>query len=391
MLISFLTALRCAGLKPGVGEFLQLLAGLRAGIARGSIDEFHAFARMVLVKDETRFDLFDRVFGAWIGGIEATTGDAFASLPDDWLRQQAQLVLSDAEKAQIESLGGWEALLRTLNERLAEQRDRHSGGNRWIGTAGTSPFGNAGYNPEGVRIGGHGREKRAVKVWERREYRNLDDQVQLGTRNIALALRKLRRFAREGAAESLDLPATIDGTARAGGMLDLHFQPERRNAIKILLLLDIGGSMDEHVRMCEELFSAARSQFRHLQHFYFHNCLYERVWSDNRRRWNEWLPLPEVLHKYPADWRVVIVGDASMSPHEILVAGGSVEHMNEEPGAVWLARMLNVYQRAVWLNPVPQAHWEWTPSIGILRELMGERMFPLSLDGLERAIGKLKH
>ncbi len=391
VLVSFFSALRSAGLKPGVGEFLQLLGGLRAGIAHGSIDEFHAFSRTVLVKDETRFDLFDRVFGAWIGGIEAASGEAFATLPEDWLRQQAQLLLSDAEKARIESLGGWEELMRTLHERLAEQTDRHAGGNRWIGTAGTSPFGNAGYHPEGVRIGGQGRQKRAVKVWERREYRNLDDQVQLGTRNIALALRKLRRFAREGAAESLDLPSTIEGTARAGGMLDLKFQPERRNTIKILLLLDIGGSMDEHVRTCEELFSAARSEFRHLQHFYFHNCLYERVWSDNRRRWDQWLPLPDLLHKYPADWRVVIVGDASMSPHEILVAGGSVEHMNDEPGAVWLARLLGVYHRAVWLNPVPQAQWEWTPSIGILRELMGERMFPFSLDGLQRAIDKLKH
>jgi uncharacterized protein with von Willebrand factor type A (vWA) domain len=391
MLIRFFLALRSAGLKPGVGEFLQLLAALRAGLARGSIDEFHALARMALVKDETRFDLFDRVFGAWFAGAEALAPDLLAELPQDWLRREAELMLSDEEKARIESLGGWDELMRTLRERLDEQRERHQGGNRWIGTGGTSPFGNAGFNPEGVRIGGEGRQGRAVKVWERREYRNLDDQAPLGTRNIALALRKLRRFAREGVPELLDLPGTIEGTARSGGMLDLRFQAERRNAVKILLLLDIGGSMDEHVRLCESLFTAARSEFRHLEHFYFHNCLYERVWRDNRRRWSEWQPLPDLLHKYPADWRVVIVGDASMSPHEILVPGGSVEHHNEEPGAAWMQRLLAVYHRAVWLNPIPEAQWEWTPSIGILRELMGGRMFPLSLDGLDRAIARLKH
>jgi hypothetical protein len=242
-----------------------------------------------------------------------------------------------------------------------------------------------------VRIGGSGGQRRAVKVWERREYRNLDDQVLLGTRNIALALRKLRRFAREGVPDLLDLPGTIESTARAAGMLDLRFQAERRNAVKILLFLDIGGSMDEHVRTCEELFSAARSEFRHLEHFYFHNCLYEKVWRDNARRWHEWMALPDLLHRFPADWRVVIVGDASMSPHEILAAGGSVEHWNEEPGAIWLQRLLEVYHRAVWLNPVPEAQWEWTPSIGILRELLGGRMFPLSLDGLDRAIRRLRH
>jgi uncharacterized protein with von Willebrand factor type A (vWA) domain len=391
MLIRFFLALRSAGLTPGVGEFLQLLAALRAGLARGSIDEFHALARMALVKDETRFDLFDRVFGAWFAGVDALAPDLLADLPQDWLRRQAELLLSDEEKARIQSLGGWDELMRTLRERLEEQRERHQGGNRWIGTGGTSPFGNSGFNPEGVRIGGEGGQRRAVKVWERREYRNLDDQAQLGTRNIALALRKLRRFAREGVPELLDLPGTIEGTARSGGMLDLRFQPERRNAVKILLLLDIGGSMDEHVRLCESLFTAARSEFRHLEHFYFHNCLYERVWRDNRRRWSEWQPLPDLLHKYPADWRVVIVGDASMSPHEILVPGGSVEHHNEEPGAQWMQRLLAVYHRAVWLNPIAEAQWEWTPSIGILRELMGGRMFPLSLDGLDRAIARLKH
>jgi hypothetical protein len=391
VLIRFFLALRSAGLTPGVGEFLHLLAALRAGLADGSINQFHALARLSLVKDETRYDLFDRVFGAWFAGVETLAPDLLAQIPQDWLRAQAELLLSDDDKARIQSLGGWDELMRTLQQRLQEQQERHAGGQRWIGTGGTSPFGNSGYNPEGVRIGGSGGQRRAVKVWERREYRNLDDQVLLGTRNIALALRKLRRFAREGVPDLLDLPGTIESTARAAGMLDLRFQAERRNAVKILLFLDIGGSMDEHVRTCEELFSAARSEFRHLEHFYFHNCLYEKVWRDNNRRWHEWMALPDLLHRFPADWRVVIVGDASMSPHEILAAGGSVEHWNEEPGAIWLQRLLEVYHRAVWLNPVPEAQWEWTPSIGILRELLGGRMFPLSLDGLDRAIRRLRH
>jgi hypothetical protein len=390
MLIRFFLALRTAGLKPGVGEFLHLLAGLRAGLAEGTLEGFHALARTALVKDETKFDLFDRVFGAWFEGAGALAPELLAEIPQDWLRRQAELVHSDEEKARIESLGGWDALMQALRERLEQQQGRHEGGNRWIGTAGTSPFGHSGFNPEGVRIGGAGRQRRAVKVWDRREYRNLDDHAPLGTRQMALALRKLRRFAREGVPDRLDLPGTIDGTARQGGLLDLRFQPERRNAVKILLFLDIGGSMDEHVRVCESLFSAAKSEFRHLEHFYFHNCLYERVWRDNRRRWSEWTALPEILHKYPADWRVVIVGDASMSPHEVLVAGGSVEHFNEEPGALWMQRLLAVYHRAAWINPVPEDQWEWTPSIGILRELMGGRMFPLTLDGLDRAIARLK-
>ncbi|MFO0041137.1 MAG: vWA domain-containing protein [Pseudomonadota bacterium] len=390
MLIRFFLALRVAGLKPSVGEFLQLLAGLRAGLADGTPDGFHALARTALVKDETQFDLFDRVFGAWFAGAEALATDATTGIPQDWLRQQAELLLDDEDKARITTLGGWEALMQALRERIAEQQGRHEGGNRWIGTAGTSPFGNAGYNPEGVRIGGAGGQRRAVKMWQRREDRNLAEHAPLDARQLALALRKLRRFAREGVPDQLDLSGTIEGTARRGGLLDLRFQAERRNAVKLLLFLDIGGSMDEHVRACESLFSAARSEFRHLEHFYFHNCPYERVWRDNRRRWSEWTPLPEILHKYPADWRVVIVGDASMSPHEILAPGGSVEHFNDEPGAVWMQRLLAVYRRAAWINPVPEDQWEWTPSIALLRELMGGRMFPLTLDGLDRAIARLK-
>jgi uncharacterized protein with von Willebrand factor type A (vWA) domain len=390
MFVRFFLALRAAGLKPGVGELLTLVEAVKAGHASGSIDAFHTLARACLVKNEADYDRYDRAFAAWFDGVGGVLPDFLASVPADWLRPELLREFSDAERAAIEALGGWDVLMKTLAERMAEQQGRHQGGNRWIGTAGTSPFGNAGYNPEGVRIGGQGRQGRAVKVWEQRAFRNLDDQQQLGTRDIALALRRLRRFAREGAAEELDLDGTIEGTARNAGWLDLRFRPERHNAIKVLLLLDVGGSMDEHVRLCETLFSAARSEFKHLEHFYFHNCLYERVWRDNTRRWSEWQSTWDLLHRYPADWRVVFVGDASMSPHEIVVPGGSVEHHNEEAGAVWLGRALAQWPRVAWLNPVPEAHWEWTPSIGMVRELVGGRMFPLTLDGLTRATDSLR-
>jgi uncharacterized protein len=391
VLIRFFFALKAAGLKVSVTEFLSLLAALKAGFARLSLDEFHALARTCLVKDETQFDLYDRVFAQYVAGVESVAGDLLGAIPQEWLRREAELLLSDEEKALIRSLGGWDELMKTLRERMEEQRERHQGGSRWVGTGGTSPFGNSGFNPEGVRIGGSsGRQGRAVKIWEKREYRNLDDKLELGSRNIALALRKLRRFAREGAADELDLPGTIRDTARNAGLLEIKFRPERHNAVKVLLFLDIGGSMDEHVRTCEELFTAARAEFKHLQHFYFHNCVYERVWRDNARRYQQWTPLLDVLHKYPADYRVIFVGDASMSPHEILMAGGSIEHWNEEAGAVWMKRLLEVYHRAVWLNPIDESHWSYTPSIGVLRELMGERMFPLTLAGLGQAIDRLR-
>lgn len=390
MLIRFFLALKAAGLPVSLGELLSLMAALKAGLARMSLDEFHALARTCLVKDESKFDLYDRTFAQYLAGAQAATPGT-ASIPADWLTLQAELLLSEEEKARIAALGGLEELMRTLEERLREQRERHQGGSRWIGTAGTSPFGHGGFNPEGVRIGGTGRQGRAVKVWERRDYRNLDDQLELGTRNIALALRKLRRFAREGAAQELDLPGTIAGTAKNAGWLDLHFVPERHNAVKVLLFLDVGGSMDEHVRLCEELFSAARGEFKHLEHFYFHNCLYEKVWRDNRQRYQEWTSTWDLMHKYPADYRAIFVGDASMSPHEILMSGGSIEHWNEEAGQDWLRRVLGVYHRAVWLNPIPEANWYYTPSIQIVREIFGERMFPLTLDGLSRAIERLKH
>jgi hypothetical protein len=390
VLIRFFIALRAFGVRASLGEFLNLLAALRAGLARPSLEQFYTLARTLLVKDETQFDRYDRAFGAYFRGLDALPDEALAGLPAEWLRADAELLLSDEEKARVRALGGWEALLRTLADRLREQRERHQGGARWIGTAGTSPFGSAGYNPEGVRIGGRAREGRAAKVWERREYANLDDHVELGTRQFALALRKLRRFAREGAADELDLEATIDGTARRAGWLDLRFRPERHNAVKVLLFVDVGGSMDEHVALCEALFSAARGEFKHLEHFHFHNCVYERVWRDNARRWQEWTATHDLLHKYPADYRAIFVGDAAMSPHELLMPGGSIEHWNEEPGQAWIERVLAVYPRAVWLNPIAEERWDYTPSIGRIRELFGGRMYPLTLDGLGRAIARLR-
>jgi len=311
-----------------------------------------------------------------------------ADIPEDWLRLLTEKYLTDEEKTQVEALGGFDKLMETLKQRLEEQKERHQGGNRWIGTGGTSPFGHGGYNPEGVRIGGPGRHGRAVKVWEKREYRNLDDTVELGTRNIKVALRRLRRFAREGAAEELDIDGTIDGTARQG-WLDIQMRPERRNTIKVLLFLDVGGSMDGHIQLCEELFSAARTEFKNLEFFYFHNCLYEGVWKDNRRRHSERIPTWDLIHKYPGDWRAIFVGDATMSPYEVTMPGGSVEHWNEEAGAVWLKRAREQWDKSVWLNPVPERHWSYTPSVNLIGEVMEQRMFPLTLEGLERAMRTL--
>jgi uncharacterized protein len=390
LLIRFFLALRAAGLKASITEFLALLEALKSGFARASLEELHALARLVLVKDESRYDLYDRAFAAYFSGVDALAPELLAEIPQAWLAKQAELLLSDEEKARIAALGGWDALMRALAERLAEQRERHQGGSRFIGTAGTSPFGAYGYHPEGVRIGGVGRERSAVKVWERREFRDLDADEALSPRNLALALRRLRRFAREGAADELDLDGTIDGTARNAGWLDLKFRPERHNAVKVLLFLDIGGSMDEHVRACESLFGAARAEFKHLEHFYFHNCLYERVWKDNARRWSEPTPTDSILHKYASDYRVIFVGDASMSPHEITQPGGSIEHWNAESGEAWMRRVLAAYPRAVWLNPVDEASWTYTPSTEMIHALMDGRMFPLTLDGLSRAMDRLR-
>jgi uncharacterized protein with von Willebrand factor type A (vWA) domain len=403
VLIRFFLMLRTAGVPVTLTEFLALLEALSRGTvtfegsgAMGAIpsgeavEQFYFLARAILVKDERYFDRFDRAFAAHFKGAEAAFEALLASdVPADWLRNSLGLELSDEEKARIQSLGGWEALMQALRDRLAEQKSRHEGGNRWIGTGGTSPFGAHGYNPEGVHIGGSGGNRRAAKVWERREFANLDDAERLGRRNVKLALRRLRRFARQGAADVLDLEGTIDATARRAGLLDLCMVPERHNAVKVLLFLDVGGSMDEHVRTCEELFAAARSEFKHLEHYYFHNFVYESVWKDNRRRHGERTPLPQLMRTYGRDYRLVIVGDATMSPYEILQPGGSIEHWNEEPGAAWMKRLLGAYPRHAWLNPEPRDRWEFTPSISIARELVEDRMFPLTLAGLDRAMRSL--
>src|SRR2546425_357033 len=372
-----------------IKEWLTLLEAMQKDVISPSIDEFYYLSRTALVKDEQNFDKFDRAFGEYFKGIESIAGVEF-DVPLEWLLKQAELNLSPEEKAMIEALGGWEKLMEALKKRLEEQKGRHQGGNKWIGTAGTSPFGAYGYNPEGVRIGQDGsRNRSAVKVWDRREYRNLDDSVELGTRNIKVALRRLRKFAREGAPEELDLDTTIDRTARNAGYLDLAMRPERHNAVKVLMFLDIGGTMDDHIRLCEELFSAAKTEFKHLEYFYFHNCLYDHVWKDNLRRRSERTRTSDVMHKYGRDYKLVFVGDATMSPYEILQPGGSIEYSNDEAGAAWLKRMLEAYPRAAWLNPQPEEIWPYRQSIGIIREIMGGRMYPTTIAGLERAMRAL--
>ena len=394
MLIDFFLSLKQSGLPVSVKEYLTLCEAMQAGIAHGSVDDFYYLSRTCLVKDEANFDRFDRAFGTYFKGMESLD-DALArafkqEIPEEWLRKLAEKLLTDEEKAQVEALGGWDKLMETLRQRLQEQQGRHQGGNKWIGTAGTSPYGAYGYNPEGIRIGqDKSRNKSAVKVWDQREYRDYDSQVELGIRNIQLALRRLRKFARSGAEEELDLDHTISATARNAGYLDIKMIPERHNRVKVLLFLDVGGSMDEYVHRCEELFSAAKTEFKHLEYFYFHNFLYESVWRNNRLRHAEKFPTWDVLNKFGPDYKVIIVGDAAMSPYEILQAGGSVEHWNEEAGSVWLARITNAYKHAVWINPTPEEHWQWTQSVRITRELMEERMFPMSVEGLDRAMKAL--
>lgn len=387
MLIPFFTALKDAKVPVSMKEWLHLMEAMDKDVAGGRVEDFYHLSRAVLVKDEKHYDRFDQVFGKVFKGLEgAPTGeDLTTALPEDWLNLLNQKFLTDEEKAEIEALGGFDKLMETLKQRLEEQQKRHEGGSKWIGTGGTSPFGHGGYNPEGVRIGGPGKQGRAVKVWEKREYKNLDDTVELGTRNIKVALRRLRRFARQGAAEELDIDGTIDGTARQG-WLDIHMRPERRNTIKVILFLDVGGSMDGHIKMVEELFSAAKTEFKHLEFYYFHNCLYEGVWKDNRRRHTEKTPTWEVLNKFGGDWRAIFVGDATMSPYEVTMPGGSVEHWNEEAGAVWLKRARQQWEKSVWLNPVAERYWEYTASVKLIGEVMDQRMFPLTLDGLDKAM-----
>lgn len=389
MFFSFVDELRAAGIPASMKEHLTLLEALDADVISARPDEFYYLARATFVKDEGLLDRFDRVFAKVFKGRETDYGTETAPIPEEWLRKVAELYLTPEQMEEIKALGSWEEIMETLKKRLEEQKERHQGGSKWIGTAGTSPFGAYGYNPEGVRIGQEGgRNRSAIKVWDKREFRNLDSSVELGTRNIKVALRRLRRFAREGAAEELDLDGTIDGTARKG-WLDIRMRPERHNAVKLLLFLDVGGSMDPHIKLCEELFSAATAEFKNLEFFYFHNCPYEAVWKDNRRRFNERTPTWDLLHKYGHDYKLVFVGDASMSPYEITHPGGSIEHFNEEAGAVWLKRMATTYPAAVWLNPVPEQYWSYTGSIQLVRELMQERMYPLTLAGLDDAMRTL--
>jgi hypothetical protein len=389
MLEGFLIELRDAKLPVSLKEFLTLMEAMQRGVASWRVDDFYYLARAALVKDERHLDKFDRVFGHYFKGVE-TVADAPMAIPAEWLKRLGEKLLTEEEKRQIEAMGGWDKLIETLQQRLAEQKERHQGGNKWIGTEGTSPYGAYGYNPEGVRIGQEeSRHQRAVKVWDKREFKNLDDRVELGTRNIKLALRRLRQFAREGAALELDLDDTIRSTARNAGWLDLKLLPERHNAVKVLLLLDIGGSMDGHIRICAELFSAASSEFKHLDYFYFHNCPYEALWPDAQRRRSEELPIAEIFRTYDQSYRLIFVGDASMSPYEIVEPGASVEHFNDEPGEVWLRRLVGAYPKAVWLNPVPERYWDGTRSIGMIRRIMDDRMYPLTLEGLDRAMRKL--
>ena len=390
MFTKFFHELKSAGLPVSLREYLTLMEGMDADLANRQVEEFYYLSRASLVKDERNLDKFDRVFAHVFKGIESVAEGVNAEIPEEWLKLLTDRYFTEEEKKEIEALGGWDKLMETLKERLDEQKKRHQGGNKWIGTGGTSPFGSGGYNPEGVRIGNEGkRQGRAVKVWEKREYKNLDDNIELGTRNIKVALRRLRRFARKGAHDEFDLDSTIDATARAG-YLDIKMRPERRNTIKVLIFFDAGGSMDPFVKTCEELFSAARSEFKHMEYFYFHNCLYDFVWKDNKRRWTEKIPTWDILHKYPHDYKVIFVGDASMSPYEITVPGGSVEYFNEEAGATWMQRLLDIYESVVWLNPVRQTSWDYTPSTQLMRELVSDRMYPLTLSGIESAMAELK-
>jgi uncharacterized protein with von Willebrand factor type A (vWA) domain len=389
MFVTFFHELRAAGVPVSLREFLTLMEALDADLAHRRVEEFYYLSRAALVKDERNLDRFDRVFGRVFKGATIVEDALSADIPAEWLKKLAEKYLTDEEKAQIAALGGLDKLIETLRERLREQQGRHQGGSKWIGTAGTSPFGAYGYNPEGIRIGQDGnRNFRAVKVWDRREFKDLDDTVELGTRNIKVALRRLRKFARTGAPEELDLDGTIKGTAHKG-YLDIQMRPERHNAVKVLLFFDVGGSMDWHVQATEELFSAARSEFKHMDHFYFHNCLYERVWRENGRRHSDTVPTWDVLHTYPHDYKVIFVGDAAMSPYEVAAPGGSVEHFNEEPGATWLERVTRTYPACVWLNPLPEGQWDYTQSVRMIRQLFAGRMYPLTLEGLDRAMREL--
>jgi len=390
MFATFVQQLRSAGLPVSITEYLSLMGAMKAGVADYSVEDFYFLSRATLVKDERHLDRFDRVFATVFEGVETPPGDPATDIPEEWLRKIAEKNLTPEEMAAIEAMGGFEKLMETLRQRLEEQKERHQGGNKWIGTGGTSPFGAYGYNPEGIRIGQkESRHRRAVKVWDKREFRDLDGDTELGTRNMKIALRRLRRFARQGAATELDLPGTIHATANNAGSLDLKMVPERHNAVKILLLLDIGGSMDDFIRTSQELFSAVRSEFKHLEHFYFHNCVYERVWKENRRRDETSISTWDLLRTYGPDYKLIFVGDATMSPYEVVQSGGSVEHWNEEAGRVWIERLTSHFRSAAWLNPAKEEYWSYTHSIVLLRDLLQRRMFPLTLTGLDNMTREL--
>ena len=392
MLINFFLRLKENKLPVSITELFALLECLNENIVFGDVEDFYYLARLSMVKDEKHFDRFDRAFAEYFKDVESSADILACQVPEDWLRKQFEAALSEEDKAKLDSLGGLEQLLEEFRKRLEEQQKRHQGGSKWIGTGGTSPFGAYGYHPEGIRLGqNEGRSGKAVKVWDRRDYRDLDDSVEIGTRNIKLALRKLRKFARTGAEEELDMDDTITSTARNAGLLDIKMVPERHNAVKVLLFFDVGGSMDPHVKVCEELFSAARTEFKHLEYYYFHNFLYESVWSKGRRRHAETESTFDLIHKYPKDYKVIFVGDATMAPYEITHAGGSIEHYNEEPGAVWMQRIADHFEHLVWLNPTPRDYWEHSYSIGLVKELVTNRMMPLTIKGLEEAMGALLH
>jgi len=387
MFLEFFLLLKTDGIPVTLREFLDLLEALKKGLAGNKVEQFYYLSRSTLIKREIHLDRFDQLFSHFFKGTELIPNEVFAPIPDDWLRKQFERFMTPEEMAEIEAMGGLNALMDRFKELMKEQQERHEGGNKWIGTGGTSPFGAYGYNPEGFRVGQEGsRHRRAVKVWDERSFQNLDDSRELDTRNLKMALRRLRVFTREGVADELDLDDTIRKTSDSGGMLDLQFVPSKANRVKVLLFFDVGGSMDDHIELCSRLFSAARYEFKHMEYFYFHNCLYESVWRDNSRRWRERVPTWDVLHKYNSDYRVIIVGDASMSPYEINYPGGSVEHSNQEPGGVWLQRIKDQYPHIAWLNPVPKPYWRYTQTIGMLQRFFEDRMYPMTVAGIEEAM-----
>ena len=389
MFISLFNTLRSTGVPCSLRELLDLIAAMDKNLVFADMEKFYFLSRAILVKDEKHYDKFDRAFDIYFKGIESLDDILEMLIPEEWLKAEFEKHLTEEELAKIKSLGGLEKLLEEFKKRLEEQDEKHEGGKKWVGTEGTSPFGNSGDNPEGIRVGGQGGKGKAVKVWEARDFKNLDDNVELGTRNMKVALRRLRKLIRDSAQEEFDLDGTISETARKAGMLDVMFRPEKRNAVKVLVLFDVGGSMDPHIKVCEELFSACKTEFKNLEYFYFHNFVYETVWKDNRRRQNERMLTEDIIHKYSADYKIIFVGDATMAPYEITNPGGSIEHWNEDSGALWMKRLVDVYEKVIWLNPVPKEHWEYSSSVELTRSLIEDNMFPLTIRGLEESMAFL--